>query len=179
MRTTVLFSHPAGPTHKTQCAATMQQCILNAVRHVGLLSMPAVFALMVEIHLKRPPTTSVRTNLLRSECTGTSVTLWTKDLHYNPLEVYRSWIRSLMHLHLETCQQSRPWECGNPEGVSKECGKGGKPASWLSRLSILCHFHRLLGSAFHKFTITLRARPDPFQRAIKLTIKAMNTGGPR
>ena len=41
-------------------------------------------------------------------------------------------------------QQSRPWECGNPEGISKECGKGGKPALWLSMLSILCHFHGLL-----------------------------------
>ena len=39
---------------------------------------------------------------------------------------------------------SRPWECGNPEGISKECGKGGKPVSWLSMLSILCHFHGLL-----------------------------------
>jgi len=41
-------------------------------------------------------------------------------------------------------QSSRPWECGNPEGISKECGKGGKPALWLSMLSALCHFHRLL-----------------------------------
>jgi hypothetical protein len=41
-------------------------------------------------------------------------------------------------------QSSRPWECWNPEGISKECGKGGKPASWLSMLSILCHFHGLL-----------------------------------
>jgi len=41
-------------------------------------------------------------------------------------------------------QSSRPWECGNPEGISKECGKGGKPALWLSMLSILCHFHGLL-----------------------------------
>src|SRR5258705_12972394 len=49
-----------------------------------------------------------------------------------------------MLLHLEICQQSRPWECANPEGISKECGKGGKPASWLSMLSILCHFHGLL-----------------------------------
>jgi hypothetical protein len=38
---------------------------------------------------------------------------------------------------------SRPWECGNPEGISKECGKSGKPALWLSMLSILCHFHGL------------------------------------
>src|SRR5271163_1742673 len=44
-------------------------------------------------------------------------------------------------------QSSRPWECGNPEGISKECGKGGKPASWLSVLSILCHFHGLLFAA--------------------------------
>jgi hypothetical protein len=29
---------------------------------------------------------------------------------------------------------------GNPEGISKECGKGGKPALWLS---MLCHFHGL------------------------------------
>jgi hypothetical protein len=41
-------------------------------------------------------------------------------------------------------QSPRPWECGNPEGISKECGKGGRPASWLSMLSILCHFHGLL-----------------------------------
>jgi hypothetical protein len=41
-------------------------------------------------------------------------------------------------------QSSRPWECGNLEGISTECGKGGKPASWLSTLSILCHFHGLL-----------------------------------
>jgi hypothetical protein len=34
-------------------------------------------------------------------------------------------------------------ECGKPEGISKERGKGGKPASWLSMLSILCHFHGL------------------------------------
>jgi hypothetical protein len=39
------------------------------------------------------------------------------------------------------------WECGNPEGISKECGKGGKPALWLSMLSILCHFHGLLFEA--------------------------------
>ncbi len=32
----------------------------------------------------------------------------------------------------------------NPEGISKECGKGGKPASRLSMLSTLCHFHGLL-----------------------------------
>jgi hypothetical protein len=41
-------------------------------------------------------------------------------------------------------QSSRLWECGNPKGISKECGKGGKPASWLSMISILCHFHGLL-----------------------------------
>jgi hypothetical protein len=41
-------------------------------------------------------------------------------------------------------QLSMPWKCGNPEGISKECGKGGKPASWLSMLSTLCHFHGLL-----------------------------------
>ena len=39
-----------------------------------------------------------------------------------------------MLLHLEICQQSRPWECSNPEGISKECGKGGKPTFWLSVL---------------------------------------------
>jgi hypothetical protein len=79
-----------------------------------------------------------------SECTGTSVTLWTKDLHYKSLVLQRPWIRSLLVLHLEICQQSRLWECGNPAGISKECGKGGKPVSWLSMLSILCHFHGLL-----------------------------------
>ena len=29
---------------------------------------------------------------LRGECTGTSVTLWTGDLHYNPLVVQGPWI---------------------------------------------------------------------------------------
>src|SRR5580692_1377303 len=56
---------------------------------------------------------------------------------------------------------SRPWECGNPEGISRECGKGGKPAIWLSMLSILCHFHGLLwrrGSEF-KVTETLSKQP--------------------
>ena len=35
----------------------------------------------------------------------------------------------------------------NPEGISKECGKGGKPALWLSTLPILCHFHGLFSEA--------------------------------
>jgi hypothetical protein len=78
------------------------------------------------------------------ECTGTSFTLWTGDLHYNPLVLQRPWIRSHLVFHLEICQQSRLWGCGNPVGISKECGKGGKPVSWLSMLSILCHFHGLL-----------------------------------
>jgi hypothetical protein len=74
-----------------------------------------------------------------------------RSLHFGPrtsittpLRSKRPWIRSLMLLRLEICQESRPWECGNPEGISKECGKGGKPASWLCMLSILCHFHGLL-----------------------------------
>jgi hypothetical protein len=87
---------------------------------------------------------SSRIRGLRSECTGTSITLWTGDLHYNPLVAQRPWIRPLLVMHLEICQQSRLWECGNPAGISKECGKGGKPVSWLSMLSILCHFHGLL-----------------------------------
>jgi hypothetical protein len=54
------------------------------------------------------------------------------------------WIGLSCCCTLKICQQSRPWECGNPEGISKECGEGGKPALWLSMLSILCHFHGLL-----------------------------------
>ena len=38
-------------------------------------------------------------------------------------------------------------EVVNPWEISKECGKGGKPASWLSTLPILCHFHGLLFAA--------------------------------
>ena len=30
-----------------------------------------------------------------------------------------------------------------PEEIFKECGKGGKPALWLSTLSTFCHFHGL------------------------------------
>ena len=33
---------------------------------------------------------------------------------------------------------------GIPAGISKGCGKGGKPALWLSMLSIPRHFHGLL-----------------------------------
>ena len=56
---------------------------------------------------------------------------------------------------------------GNPEGISKECGKGGKPASWLSMLSILCHFHGLLLAREAVFTATStsamgRAREEVF-----------------
>jgi len=57
----------------------------------------------------------------------------------------------LLLLTLDTCPQSRPWECGNPKGISKECGKGGKPASWLS---IFCHFHGLLWHACSKSEVT-------------------------
>jgi hypothetical protein len=32
---------------------------------------------------------------------------------------------------------------GIPAGISKGCGKGGKPALWLSMLSIPRHFHGL------------------------------------
>jgi hypothetical protein len=32
---------------------------------------------------------------------------------------------------------------GIPAGISKGCGKGGKPASWLSMLSTPRHFHGL------------------------------------
>jgi hypothetical protein len=31
--------------------------------------------------------------------------------------------------------------CEIPAGISKGCGKGGKPALWLSMLSIPRHFH--------------------------------------
>jgi hypothetical protein len=37
---------------------------------------------------------------------------------------------------------------GKSRGISKECGKGGKPVLWLSMLSTLCHFHSLLRFAF-------------------------------
>ena len=74
-----------------------------------------------------------------------------------------------MLLHLEICQQSGPWECGNPEGISKECGKGGKPASWLSMLPYSVISMACFGNAFHKITITakamLTAQPAPIPDA--------------
>ena len=79
------------------------------------------------------------------------VSVLERSLHFGPrtsvttpLRFKRPRIRSLMLLQLQICRQPRPWECGNTEGISKECGKGEKPASWLSMLSILCHFHGLL-----------------------------------
>ena len=50
---------------------------------------------------------------------------------------------AVLFLLLNPVPSSRPWECGNPEGISKECGKGGKPALWLFTLSTLCHFQGL------------------------------------
>ena len=41
----------------------------------------------------------------------------------------------------KTLQSSRRGNVGIPTGISKECGKRGKPAFWLSMLSILSHFH--------------------------------------
>ena len=49
---------------------------------------------------------------------------------------------------------------GIPAGISKGCGKGGKPALWLSMLSTPRHFHGLLladlGSGFRRseFVVT-------------------------
>jgi len=45
----------------------------------------------------------------RDECTGTSVTLWTGDMRYKSLAELRACIEVVA------------------EGISKECGKGGKP----------------------------------------------------
>jgi hypothetical protein len=53
-------------------------------------------------------------------------------------------IRYCLPLLLKKTQPQRLWEWGNPIGISKECGKSGKPALGLSMLSILCHFHSLL-----------------------------------
>jgi hypothetical protein len=73
----------------------------------------------------------------------------------------------LLLLTLDTCPQSRPWECGNPKGISKECGKGGKPASWLSILSIFCHFHGLLWNACSKSGVT----ENPVSRELQIGYK--------
>ena len=67
-------------------------------------------------------------------------------------------------------QSSRPWECGNPEGISKECGKGGKPASWVSMLSTLCHFHGLLFARqcwINRYAATQRNAPHPARDAYR------------
>jgi hypothetical protein len=64
----------------------------------------------------------------------------------------------------EICQQLRPWECGNPEEISKECALGGKPTYSLSMLSILCHFHGPLWkrvSQNHNHRIDLLATVEP------------------
>jgi hypothetical protein len=82
-----------------------------------------------------------------SERTETSVTLWTGHIRYSPSRWLGLGIRENLAIVIASYipnPSSRPWECGNPEGISKECGKGGKPALWLSMLSTLCHFHGLL-----------------------------------
>ena len=56
---------------------------------------------------------------------------------------------------------SELWECGNPEGISKECGKGGKPAFWLSMLSTFRHFHGLFCCAFSNLSMAFVAAHSP------------------
>jgi hypothetical protein len=92
-----------------------------------------------------------KSSLLRDECTGTSVTLWTGHIRYKSLAVKGPRIEALflfLALALKKTQPKRLWKWGNPVGISKECGKGGKPALRLSMLSILCHFHGLFRTGF-------------------------------
>src|SRR6266478_4386576 len=77
------------------------------------------------------------------ECAGTSVKHWTGDIRYKSLAMVETKVLDVAIASKYLISSSRPWECGNPEGISKECGKGGKSALWLSMLSILCHFHAL------------------------------------
>src|SRR5450631_2070217 len=69
---------------------------------------------------------------------------------------------------------------GNPEGISKECGKGGKPASWLSMLSMLCHFHGLLFArqCWMNRYATQRNAPHPPRNAYRerLSLSALAIG---
>jgi hypothetical protein len=53
----------------------------------------------------------MRMDLSGRECTGTSIA--------TPLRSKGLEFQSLLLLHFEIGQQSRPWECGNPEGISK------------------------------------------------------------
>ena len=63
------------------------------------------------------------------------------------------------------------WES---EGISKECGEGGKPASWLSMLSmlsILCHFHGLhFARATLGFTATSTSAMGPARKEVFVVI---------
>jgi hypothetical protein len=60
-----------------------------------------------------------------------------------PLAPYGELIRSLSFEYDFVAEALGMWECGNPEGISERSGKGGKPAFWLSRLSIPRHFQGL------------------------------------
>jgi sulfoxide reductase heme-binding subunit YedZ len=55
----------------------------------------------------------------------------------------RMWMYFFKRLHPLSLQDTQ-FGFWNTEGISKECGKGGMPASWFSMLPILCHFHDLL-----------------------------------
>ncbi len=41
-----------------------------------------------------------------------------------------------------------------PKAFPKSVGKGGKPASWLSMISTLCHFHGLLNAGIGDLSLT-------------------------
>lgn len=97
--------------------------------------------LYVALHLLSAQIVSVSTIDVTTVGDLKRLSVLERSLHFGPRTVLKPWIRSLMLLHLEICQPSRPWECRDPEGISKACEKGGKPASWLSTL---CHFHGLL-----------------------------------
>src|SRR5258708_27515498 len=113
---------------------------------------------------------SVDCLLAIGECTGHALRCGPETSVTSPLR--RLWFELSGHEKIYI-QSSRPWECGNHEGISKECGEGGKPASWLSVLSILCHFHGLL---FVRRCWITATSPSPMRRRRHETRIAIGSG---
>ena len=102
-----------------------------------------------------------------------------RDIRYvvdlrHPLQAPCGWRRFELRWHEKIySQSSKPWECGNPKGISKECGKGGKPALWLSMLSTLCHFHGLffVRQCWTNRNATQRNAPHPHGKLVVIGCK--------
>jgi hypothetical protein len=135
---------------QTRCQG-QESGLMTDMQRDGKLAAPLSFCLPVKsrrenplwflpAHTSRSPASA---RLLRGRTTFPLPALF-PSIAFGPIN-RRALPATYARQRTATCHKGRPFTMReNHEGISKECGKGGKPVSWLSMLSILCHFHGLL-----------------------------------